>query len=57
VSDAPSIQDVFSIRASLIHTSVDYPCVGKSDCVTEQSNAAQGFSLTNNPYSNYYNNS
>ena len=49
------MQDVCWICASLVHGSVDYPCVGKSNCVTEQKNVAPGFSLSNNPYSNTYN--
>ena len=41
VSSAPSMQDVYSICASLMHASVDCPCIAKSDCVTEQVNVAQ----------------
>jgi len=55
VSNALNVQDVCSICASPTHASVDYPCIGKSDCVTEQVNAAQGFPPSNNPYSNTYN--
>ena len=53
--NAPFIQDVCSICASPMHAFVDYPCVGKSDYVTEQINATQGFPPSNNPYSNTYN--
>ena len=55
VSNAPFMQDVCSICASPMHASVDCPCIGKSDCMTEQMNAAQGFLPSNNPYSNTYN--
>ena len=49
------MQDVCSICASPMHASIDCPCIGKSDCVTEQMNAAQGFPSSNDPYSNCYN--
>jgi len=55
VFNAPFIQGVWSICASPMHDFVDHPCVDKSDCVTEQVNSTQGFSLFNNPYSNTYN--
>jgi len=49
------MQDVYSICASPMHASVDCLYVSKSDCMTEQLNAAQGFPPSNNPYSNTYN--
>jgi len=52
VSNAPSMQDVCSICASPMHTSVDCPCVVKSDCATEQVNVVQGFPPSNSSYSN-----
>ena len=55
VSNASSMQDVCSICASPMHASAEYPCIGKSDCMTEQVNAIQGFSSSNNSYSNTYN--
>jgi len=50
--DASSVQDMCSIYASPMHAFVECLCVGKSDCITEQVNAAQEFPLTSNPYSN-----
>ena len=55
VSNAPNMQDVCSICASPMHASAECPCIGKSDCMTEQVNAAQGFPSSSNPYSNSYN--
>jgi len=55
VSNAPNMQDVCSICASPMHASVDCLCIDKSDYVTEQVNATQGFPPSNNPYSNTYN--
>jgi len=55
ISNSSSMQDVRSICASPIHASFEYHSVGSSDVVNEQVNAAQGFSPTNNPYSNTYN--
>jgi len=55
VSNAPSMQNVCLICASPIHASAKCPCIGKSDCMTEQVNAAQEFPPSNNPYSNTYN--
>ena len=57
VSNAPNIQDVRSICASPMHAFLDCPYIGKSNCVTEQVNAAQEFPPANNPYSNTYNHS
>jgi len=51
------MQDVYSICASPMLASVDYPYIGKSDCVTQQVNAAQGFPPSTNPYFNTYNHS
>ena len=50
VSNSPSMQDVYSLCASPMHASVDCPCIGKFDCVTEQVDVVQGFPLSNNPY-------
>jgi len=55
VSNERSTQDVCSICASPMYTSVDYSCISKSDYVPEQVNAAQGFPPFNNLYSNTYN--
>ena len=55
VSNAPSMQAVCSICTSPMHASINCPCVGKSDCVTEQVNVAHGFPQSNNSYSNTYN--
>ena len=49
------MQDVYSICVSLMHASIDCPCVGKFDCVAKQVNAAQEFPPSNNPYYNSYN--
>ena len=57
VSEDPSTQDVCSICASLMHASVDCPCVSKSHYVTEQVNATQGFPPSNYPYSSTDNHS
>jgi len=54
VSNAPSMQAVCSICTSPIHASAECSCIGKSDCMTEQVNAAQGFPSFHNPYSNTY---
>ena len=54
-SNAPSMQDMYSIFASLMHASIDCPCIGKSNYMTELVIAIQGFSPSNNPYSNTYN--
>jgi len=35
VSNAPFVQDMCSICPSPTHTSIDCPCFGKFDCVTE----------------------
>ena len=55
VSNTPSMQDLCFICASPMHASIDCPCVGKSDCVIEQVNVAQGFPPSNNSYLNTYN--
>ena len=56
VANAPSMQDVCSICASLMHAFIDCLCISKSNCMPEQVNVAQGFPPSNNPYSNAYNN-
>jgi len=43
VSNAFSMQDVCLICASPLHTSIDCPCIGKSDFVIEQVHAAKDF--------------
>jgi len=51
------MQDLCSICASHMYASVDYPCVGKFDCVPKQVNVAQEFPPFHNSYSNAYNHS
>ena len=55
VANSVSMRDVCSIYASPMHASFEWPLVGLSNEVAGQLNVAQGFSPTNNPYSNTYN--
>jgi len=55
MNNSSHLQDVRSICASLMHASFECPSVGPSDAANEQVSATQGFSPTNNRYSNTYN--